>query len=76
MGEWYRGDPGSPSGREASRGGILQMELSGGMRPGGGAMYPGIPPMEVLGWVTPPEEVSPYPGVCSTVWLHDVGGAG
>ena len=38
--------------------------------------YPDIPPMEVLGLGTPPEEeVSPYPGACSTIWLHDVGGA-
>ena len=38
------------------------MEKSGGVRPGGGATYPGIPPMEVLGSVTPPkEEVTPYP---------------
>ena len=35
------------------------MEKSGGVRPGGGTMYPGIPPMEVLRLVTPPlEEVS------------------
>ena len=52
------------------------MEKSGGVRPGGCATYPGIPPMEVLGVVTrPEEEVTPYPGVCSTIWLHDVGGA-
>ena len=52
------------------------MEKSGGVRPGGDATYPGIPPMEVLGVVTPPEEeVTPYPGVCSTIWLHDMGGA-
>ena len=76
MGGQYHGDTGSPLGREASRGGMLQMEKSGGVRPGGGAMYPGIPPMEVLGLVTPlEEEVTPYPGVCSTIWLHDVGGA-
>ena len=38
------------------------MEKSGGVRPGGGATYPGIPPMEVLGLVTPlEEEVTPYP---------------
>ena len=44
------------------------MEKSGGVRPGGGATYPGIPPMEVLGVVSPlKEEVSPYPGVCSTI---------
>ena len=52
------------------------MEKSGGVRPGGGAMYPGIPPMEVLGVVIPPEEeATPCPGVCSTIWLYDVGGA-
>ena len=38
------------------------------MRPGGGTTYPGIPPMEVLGVVPPPEEeVTPYPGVCPTI---------
>ena len=53
------------------------MEKSGGVRPGGGTTYPGIPPMEVLRPVTPPEEeVTPYPGACWTIWLHDVGGAG
>ena len=73
----YCGDTGSPLGREASREGMLQMEKSGGVRPGGDAMYPGIPPMEVLRVVTPPpEEVTPYPGVCSTIWLHNMGGAG
>ena len=76
MGGWYHEDTDSPLGREASRGGMLQMEKSGGVRPGGGATYPGIPPMEVLGVVTPPpEEVTPYPGVCLTIWLHDMGGA-
>ena len=76
MGGQYRGDTGSPLGREASIGGMLQMEKSGGVRSGGGATYPGIPPMEVLGVVTPPEEeVTPYPGVCSTMWLHDPRGA-
>ena len=69
MGGQYHGDTDSPLGREASRGGMLQMEKSGGVRPGGGATYPGIPPMEVLRVVTP------YPGVCSAIWLHDVGGA-
>ena len=54
------------------------MEKSGEVRPGGGATYPGILPMEVLGSVTPPpeEEVTPYPGACWTIWLHDMGGAG
>ena len=51
------------------------MEKSGGVRPRGSTTYPGIPPMEVLRVVTPPLEVSPYPGVCSTIWLHYVGGA-
>ena len=60
-----------PLGREASRGGMLQMES-----PGRGVMYSDISPKEVLGVVTPPEEaVTPYPGVCYAIWLHDVGGA-
>ena len=43
--------------------------------PGGGTTYPGIPATEVLGVVMPPEEVAtPYPGACSTTWLHDAGG--
>ena len=72
----YHGDTGSPLGREASIGGMLQMEKSGGVRPGGGATYPSIPPTEVLGVVTPPEEeVTTYPEVCSTTWLHDAGEA-
>ena len=76
MGGLYCGDVGSPLGRGASRGGKLQMEKSGGVRPGGGATYPGIPATEVLGVVTPLEEVvTPYPGVCSTIWLHNIGGA-
>ena len=38
------------------------MEKSGGVRPGGGATYPGIPPMGVLGSVTSlEEEVTLYP---------------
>ena len=58
---------GSPQGGEASGGGRLQLEKSGGVRPGGGAMYPGMPATEVLGVVMPPEEaVTPHPGVCST----------
>ena len=44
-------------------------------RPGGGATYPDIPAAVVLGVVMPPEEaVTPYPGVCSTTWLHNWGG--
>ena len=66
---------GSPRGRGASGGGRLQLEKSGGVKPSGGATYPGIPATEVLGVVMPPEEaVTPYPGVCSTIWLHDAGG--
>ena len=68
---------GSPWDRGASGGGRLQLEKSGGVRPGGGATYPGIPATEVLGVVMPPEEVvTPYPGVRSTIWLQDVGGTG
>ena len=51
MGGLYQGDTTGPLGREASRGGMLQMES-----PGGGATYSDIPPKEVLGVVTPPEE--------------------
>ena len=48
-----------------SRGGMLQIEKSGGVRHGGGTTYPGIPPMGVLRSVTPLEvEVTPYPWVC------------
>ena len=39
---------GSPQGKGASGGGRLQLEKSGGVRPGGGATYPGIPATEVL----------------------------
>ena len=43
--------------------------------PGGGDTSPDIPPKEVLRVVTPLEEaVIPYPGVCSIIWLHEVGG--
>ena len=43
--------------------------------PGGGTTYSGIPNTEVLGVAMPPEEAAtPYPGVCSTIWLHDTGG--
>ena len=59
------GDAGSPGGRGTSGGGMLQMEKSGGVRPRGGAMYPGILPMGVLRSVTPLEvEVTLYPWVC------------
>ena len=51
MGGLYQGDTTGPLGREASRGGMLQMES-----PGRGATYSDIPPKEVLGVVTPPEE--------------------
>ena len=71
MGGLHRRDTTGPLGREVSRGGTLQIES-----PGGGATYSDIPPKEVLRVVTPQEEViSPYPGVCSAIWLHDVGGA-
>ena len=67
---------GSPLDRGTSGGGRLQLEKFGGVRPSGGATYPGIPAAVVLGVVMPPEEaVTPYPGVCSTIWLHDSGGA-
>ena len=40
------------------------MEKSGGVRPGRGTTYPDIPPTEVLGPVTSPDEdVTPYPDV-------------
>ena len=67
---------GSPQDRGASGGGRLQLEKSGGVRPSRGTTYPGIPATVVLGVVMPPEEaVTPYPGVCSTIWLHDSGGS-
>ena len=60
----------------ASGGSSLQLEKSGGVRPSGGATYPEIPATVVLGVVMPPEEaVTPYPGVCSTIWLHGGGGS-
>ena len=66
---------GSPQGKGASGGGRLQLEKSGGVRPGRGTTFPGIPATEVLGVVMPSEgAVTPYPGVCSTIWLHDAGG--
>ena len=68
---------GSPQGGGTSGGGRLQLEKSGGVMPGGGTTYPGIPATEVLGVVMPPEEAAtPYPGVCSTTWLHDAGETG
>ena len=67
---------GSPLDRGTSGGGRLQLEKSGGVRPGRGATYPGIPAAVVLGVVMPPEEAAtPYPGVCSTTWFHVSGGA-
>ena len=66
---------GSPWDGGASGGSRLQLEKSGGVRPGGGATHPDIPATVVLGVVMPPEEaVTPYPGVCSAIWLHDWGG--
>ena len=71
------GAAGNPLDAGASGGGSLQLEKPIGGRPGGGATYPDIPAAVVLGVVMPPEEaVTPYPGVCSTIWLHDWGGAG
>ena len=76
--------PGRPGGAAdnpldagASGGGSLQLEKSIGVRPGGGGTYPDIPAAVVLGVVMPPEEaVTPYPGDCSTTWLHDWGATG
>ena len=68
---------GSPLDRGTSGGGRLQVEKSGEVRPSGGATYPGIPAGVILGVVMPPEEaVTQCPGVCSTIWLHNLGGAG
>ena len=68
------GAAGNPLDAGALGGGSLQLEKSMGGRPGGGATYPDIPAAVVLGVVMPPEEaVTPYPGVCSTIWLHDWG---
>ena len=45
--------------------------------PCGGGTSLDIPLEEVLRVVTPlAEAVIPYPGVCSKIWLHDVGGVG
>ena len=42
---------------------------------GGGGTSLDILLEEVLGVVTPlAEAVIPYPGVCSKIWLHEVGG--
>ena len=66
---------GSPLDGGTSEGGRLQLEKSGGVRPGGGTTYPGIPTV-VLGVVMPPEEAAtPHPGVCSTTCLQVLGGA-
>ena len=44
--------------------------------PGGAATSSNIPLEEVLGVVTlPAEAVIPYPGVCSKIRLHNIGGA-
>ena len=56
---------------EASQGDVSKMEI-----PGRGGTNLDIPPKEVLGVVTPPEEaVIPYPGVHSMILLHEVRGA-
>ena len=71
------GVAGNPPDGGASGGGSLQPEKSGRVRPGGGATYPDIPATLVLGVVMPPKEaVTPYPGVCSTIRLHNWGGVG
>ena len=63
MGGLYHGDTTGPLGREASQGGMFQMEI-----PGEGATNSGIPPKEVLRVVTPLEEaVTPDPGVCPAI---------
>ena len=70
------GAAGNPPDGGASGGSSLQLEKSIGGRPCGGATCPDIPAAVVLGVVMPPEEaVTPYPGVCSTTWLHDLGGS-
>ena len=52
------------------------MEKSIGVRPGGGTLYPGRPPVAVPRSVAPPvEEVTSYAQACWTIWLHDVEGA-
>ena len=44
--------------------------------PGGAGTSLDIPLEEVLEVATPlAEDVVPYPGVCSKIWLHNVGGA-
>ena len=44
--------------------------------PGGAGTSLDVPLEEVLSVVTPPvEAVIPYPGVCSKIWLHNIGGA-
>ena len=65
------GAAGSPLGVGALGDGSLQPEKSTGGRPSGGATYPGTPAAVLLGVVMPPEEaVTPYHGICSTIWLH------
>ena len=65
----YHGIVTGPLGIESSKGGMFQRGI-----PGRGGTYPDIPPKEVLRVVTPLEEVvAPYPGVCSIIWLHEVG---
>ena len=44
--------------------------------PGGAGTSLDIPLEEVLGVATPPvEDVVPYSGVYSKIWLHNIGGA-
>ena len=57
----YGGIATGPGGIASSKGGMPQVVI-----PGRGDTYPDIPPWEVLGAVTPPDEgVTPYPGVHS-----------
>ena len=70
------GAAGNPLDVGASGGSSLQLQKSIGVWPSGGATYPDIPAAVVLGVVMPPEEaVTSYPGVCSTIWLHNWGGS-
>ena len=48
MGGWYGGIAAGSGGEVPSKGGMFQMDS-----PGGGGMYPDIPPLEVLRVVTP-----------------------
>ena len=51
----YGGIGSGPGGIVSSKEGMFQTEI-----PGRGGTYPDIPPSEVLGVVTPPEEGAPH----------------